>query len=80
MAQLNMYNCLIYNELYCAIYYGYNCFGAIERKRIEPLMDTNTHEEGLKNISVCPEESVDWETTQNLFIEGDNLEVLKNRS
>ena len=25
----------------------------------------------------CPEESVDWETTQNLFIEGDNLEVLK---
>ena len=25
----------------------------------------------------CPEESVDWETTQNLYIEGDNLEVLK---
>ena len=25
----------------------------------------------------CPEESVDWETTQNLFIEGDNLEALK---
>lgn len=25
----------------------------------------------------CPEESVDWDTTQNLFIEGDNLEVLK---
>ncbi len=25
----------------------------------------------------CPEESVDWETTQNLMIEGDNLEVLK---
>jgi adenine-specific DNA-methyltransferase len=25
----------------------------------------------------CPEESVDWETTQNIFIEGDNLEVLK---
>jgi len=25
----------------------------------------------------CPEESVDWQTTQNLFIEGDNLEVLK---
>lgn len=25
----------------------------------------------------CPEESVDWETTKNLMIEGDNLEVLK---
>jgi adenine-specific DNA-methyltransferase len=25
----------------------------------------------------CSEESVDWATTQNLFIEGDNLEVLK---
>ncbi|WP_435103789.1 DNA methyltransferase [Arhodomonas sp. AD133] len=25
----------------------------------------------------CPEESVNWESTQNLFIEGDNLEVLK---
>ena len=23
----------------------------------------------------CPEESVDWDTTQNLYIEGDNLEV-----
>lgn len=25
----------------------------------------------------CKEESVDWDNTQNLFIEGDNLEVLK---
>lgn len=25
----------------------------------------------------CPDESVDWDTTQNLMIEGDNLEVLK---
>ena len=25
----------------------------------------------------CPEESVDWDTTQNLMIEGDNLETLK---
>jgi len=25
----------------------------------------------------CKEESVDWDTTQNVFIEGDNLEVLK---
>lgn len=25
----------------------------------------------------CPEKSVDWENTKNIFIEGDNLEVLK---
>ena len=25
----------------------------------------------------CPEDSVDWEHTQNLYIEGDSLEVLK---
>lgn len=25
----------------------------------------------------CPEESVNWDTTKNLYIEGDNLEVLK---
>jgi len=25
----------------------------------------------------CPQESVDWEATRNLFIEGDNLEILK---
>ncbi len=25
----------------------------------------------------CPEESLNWDTTRNLFIEGDNLEVLK---
>ena len=25
----------------------------------------------------CPEESVDWDATENLYIEGDNLEVLK---
>ena len=25
----------------------------------------------------CKEESIDWDSTQNLFIEGDNLEVLK---
>lgn len=25
----------------------------------------------------CPEDSVDWDTTENLYIEGDNLEVLK---
>lgn len=30
-----------------------------------------------KTLRPCPNESVDWETTQNLYIEGDNLEVLK---
>ncbi len=31
----------------------------------------------IGTLRPCPEESVDWDTTQNLFIEGDNLEVLK---
>lgn len=30
-----------------------------------------------KTLRPCPEESVDWDATQNLYIEGDNLEVLK---
>ena len=30
-----------------------------------------------KTLRPCVEESVDWNTTQNLYIEGDNLEVLK---
>ena len=30
-----------------------------------------------KTLRPCPKESVDWDTTQNLYIEGDNLEVLK---
>lgn len=30
-----------------------------------------------KTLRPCPEESVDWDTTLNLYIEGDNLEVLK---
>lgn len=30
-----------------------------------------------KTLRPCPEESVDFDTTKNLFIEGDNLEVLK---
>ena len=28
-------------------------------------------------LKPCPDESVDWDTTKNLIIEGDNLEVLK---
>lgn len=30
-----------------------------------------------KTLRPCPEDSVDWENTKNLYIEGDNLEVLK---
>ena len=30
-----------------------------------------------KTLRPCPAESVDWDTTENLYIEGDNLEVLK---
>lgn len=30
-----------------------------------------------KTLRPCVEESVDWDTTKNLYIEGDNLEVLK---
>ncbi len=30
-----------------------------------------------KTLRPCPEESVDWDTTRNLYIEGGNLEVLK---
>lgn len=30
-----------------------------------------------KTLRPCKEESVDWDNTQNLYIEGDNLEVLK---
>jgi adenine-specific DNA-methyltransferase len=31
----------------------------------------------IATLIPCPEESIDFETTENLFIEGDNLEVLK---
>lgn len=30
-----------------------------------------------KTLRPCPEESVNWDETENLYIEGDNLEVLK---
>ena len=30
-----------------------------------------------KTLRPCKEESVDWDTTENLYIEGDNLKVLK---
>ena len=30
-----------------------------------------------KTLRPCPDESVNWETTRNIYIEGDNLEVMK---
>ena len=30
-----------------------------------------------KTLRPCPEESIDWENTKNLYIEGDNIDVLK---
>lgn len=31
----------------------------------------------MGTLRPCPDKSVNWDTTQNIFIEGDNLEVLK---
>lgn len=39
------------------------------------MMEANTPIR--KTLRPCPSESKDWDTTQNLYIEGDNLEVLK---
>lgn len=50
--------------------YGLNWHGKNKARQIALTPSTGT-------LRPCPEESVDWETTQNLFIEGDNLEVLK---
>lgn len=50
--------------------YGLNWFG---KRKARQLALTPS----LGTLRPAPEESVDWETTQNLMIEGDNLEVLK---
>ena len=50
--------------------YGLNWLGKRRARQIALTPSTGT-------LRPCPEESVDWETTQNLMIEGDNLEVLK---
>ena len=50
--------------------YGLNWHGEKRARQIALTPSTGT-------LRPCPEESIDWETTQNLFIEGDNLEVLK---
>ena len=46
--------------------------------RIRKLLDEGYPvTERAGTLRPCPEESVDWDTTRNLYIEGDNLEVLK---
>ncbi len=50
--------------------YGLNWHGKRKARQIALTPSTGT-------LLPAPEESVDWDTTQNLMIEGDNLEVLK---
>ena len=50
--------------------YSFNWSGKSEARRIALAPSTGT-------LRPAKEESVEWNTTQNLFIEGDNLEVLK---
>ncbi|MDE0529074.1 MAG: site-specific DNA-methyltransferase [Truepera sp.] len=50
--------------------YGLNWHGKRQARQLALTPSTGT-------LRPCPEESVDWDTTQNLMIEGDNLEVLK---
>ena len=50
--------------------YGLNWHGKRRARQIALTSSSGT-------LLPCPEESIDWDTTQNLMIEGDNLEVLK---
>ena len=50
--------------------YGLNWHGKRKARQLALTPSAGT-------LRPCPQESVDWGTTQNLFIEGDNLEVLK---
>ena len=50
--------------------YGLNWHGKRQARQLALTPSTGT-------LRPCPEESVDWDKTQNLMIEGDNLEVLK---
>lgn len=50
--------------------YGLNWHGKRRVRQIALTPSTGT-------LRPCPDESVDWAKTQNLMIEGDNLEVLK---
>ena len=50
--------------------YGLNWHGKRCARQLALTPSTGT-------LRPCPEDSVDWDKTQNLMIEGDNLEVLK---
>jgi adenine-specific DNA-methyltransferase len=50
--------------------YSFTWNGKARARRLAQTPSTGT-------LRPCKEESKDWDTTQNLFIEGDNLEVLK---
>ena len=50
--------------------YGLNWHGKRQARQLALAPSTGT-------LRPCPEDSADWDTTQNIMIEGDNLEVLK---
>lgn len=50
--------------------YGLNWHGKRKARQLALTPSTGT-------LRPCPTDSVDWDSTQNLMIEGDNLEVLK---
>lgn len=50
--------------------YGLNWHGKKKARQIALTPSTGT-------LLPCPNESLDWDKTKNIFIEGDNLEVLK---
>ncbi len=50
--------------------YNFTWHGKSKALRLAQTPSTGT-------LRPCKEESKDWETTQNLYVEGDNLEVLK---
>jgi adenine-specific DNA-methyltransferase len=50
--------------------YGLNWHGKRRARQLALTPSTGT-------LRPCPSESDSWDTTQNLFVEGDNLEVLK---
>ena len=50
--------------------YGLNWHGKRRARQLALTPSTGT-------LRPCPDESVNWDATKNLMIEGDNLEVLK---
>ncbi|MDL2238025.1 site-specific DNA-methyltransferase, partial [Christensenellaceae bacterium OttesenSCG-928-K19] len=50
--------------------YQFTWKGKLDALRLAQKRSTAT-------LRPCPDESVDWDTTKNLYIEGDNLEALK---